>query len=378
MGKYIPDGARSCIINKLISIGEICGGMESYEAFFERVYPEAKEVHCENNEILLRAISRHCDYFPEDWGDEFEKFKKVGVYEWTDEQFLFFCKEYVNPIFRRCRYDEDTGESIDLQPQCVEVINFYLRDCGYELKEANRYGDKVEYKVEERFGVRGKIQEIVFAAVAKPEFLITDVLNQDITIPLNNKRYLIYNGPIEREGLKWKQLKEWYDDTVTSCEESFEERIERSVGHGDSVLEKNFYKAYLELVTELGEDIPALLPQVYLYYDPKVQKERIIKIFDHQCMDFLMIFSESRRIIIELDGVQHYAEDEATRIPGRKYEVRIASTQKYADMVKAQREMTLAGYEVYRFGGSEIYEWDNARNVIKCFLKELFCKYGMI
>ena len=86
-----------------------------------------------------------------------------------------------------------------------------------------------------------------------------------------------------------------------------------------------------------------MFPQVWLYYDPKLQKDRIKKIFEHQRMDFLMLFSESQRVVIEIDGVQHYAE----YVEGNKKHY--ASVDKYADMMAAQREMSLAGYDVYRF-----------------------------
>lgn len=44
-------------------------------------------------------------------------------------------------------------------------------------------------------------------------------------------------------------------------------------------------------------------------------------------------------------------------------------------MVAAQREMTLAGYDVYRFGGKELYDVSVGKNVIKRFFKMLFEKY---
>ncbi len=133
---------------------------------------------------------------------------------------------------------------------------------------------------------------------------------------------------------------------------------------------------YLEVVKEFGDTIPALLPQVYLYYDSKVQKERTIKIFDHQCMDFLMLFSGSQRVVIELDGVQHYS-DGVVECPGSRYPCLVASTAKYASMVSAQREMTLAGYEVYRFGGSEFQIQEHVPIMVRQFLIDLFTKHGV-
>ena len=47
-------------------------------------------------------------------------------------------------------------------------------------------------------------------------------------------------------------------------------------------------------------------------------------------------------------------------------------------MVSANRELTLAGYEVYRFGGKELYHPFLAKSVIKRFFRMLFDKYGLI
>ena len=40
-------------------------------------------------------------------------------------------------------------------------------------------------------------------------------------------------------------------------------------------------QAYYELMKTCGKDFPALLPQVYLYYDPLTQAERGYKLFEH-------------------------------------------------------------------------------------------------
>jgi very-short-patch-repair endonuclease len=60
-----------------------------------------------------------------------------------------------------------------------------------------------------------------------------------------------------------------------------------------------------------------------------------------QRMDFLLLPSERTRIVIEVDGKQHYAETD-----GR------ASPHRYAEMVSEDRAIRLRGYEVFRFGGA--------------------------
>jgi len=377
MDKRIPDAVRQGIVDKIIIIGQIDGGIGSYKKFFERVYPECVTIP-RNQTTLAAEIGRHCDSFPSDWGDENGMFAEVDILNWTDEQFLFFCNEYVNPVFNRYYWDADNGERINLQAQCVEAINYYLKDCGYELKKGAVYGDKAEYSVVEMGGVDGHIQGIVFAAVGKPDLVIADFLNHKIEIPIEEEKYLFYNQQVDIHGIKWSALREWYNNQKYSEIKNFEDRLWESVKHCGSPIEEKLFSSYLEIIGELGDDVPALLPQVYLYYDPLVQKERVEKIFNHQCMDFLMLISECKRIVIELDGVQHYAEDEKIICDGKIYPGHIASPKRYADMVSAQRDMTLAGYEVYRFGGSEFHDDRIAKDRIKKFFVDLFTKHKVI
>ena len=60
-----------------------------------------------------------------------------------------------------------------------------------------------------------------------------------------------------------------------------EDRLRASL---DSPPEVLFYDTYIEIKNRLNGNIPALLPQVYLYYDPKLARDRIKRIFEHQIM----------------------------------------------------------------------------------------------
>lgn len=370
----IPATARKGIVDKLILIGQVPGN-GSYHSFFQRVYPRAAEIR-RNGTALLNEIARHCDAFPGDWGDDAGMFDVVDIFNWTDSEFLHFCKEYVNPVFNRFVWDDEQGDRVSLQPDCVDAINLYIRDCGYELRPTNRIGDKIEYDLFELTGVKGKINSIVFAATMKPDILLTDVLNHTVQIPTDEGKYLLYDKEIGTDGLTWKNLLDWYDQNHLPDEKGLIDRLYNAVKNCGSPIEEKFFRCYLEAVEEFGDDIPALLPQVYLYYDSKVQKERTIKIFDHQCMDFLMLFSGSQRVVIELDGVQHYSDGEVQQ-PGDRYPRPIASTEKYASMVSAHREMTLAGYEIYRFGGSEFQNPDVTQTIRQFFI-DLFAKHGIV
>jgi very-short-patch-repair endonuclease len=83
-------------------------------------------------------------------------------------------------------------------------------------------------------------------------------------------------------------------------------------------------------------------------------------------MDFLMLFSHAARVVIEVDGQRHYASD-----TGR------ADPMRYADMVAADRELRLSGYEVYRFGASELAGTDGEARVRE-FFERLFRRHQTI
>jgi very-short-patch-repair endonuclease len=88
-----------------------------------------------------------------------------------------------------------------------------------------------------------------------------------------------------------------------------------------------------------------------------------------------MLLRNATRIVIEIDGVQHYSNDD-----GR------ASPQRYAEMVAEDRRIKGLGYEVYRFGGTEIVAWDGEKFVMKTsasetivpFFEDLFSRHGIL
>jgi very-short-patch-repair endonuclease len=79
-------------------------------------------------------------------------------------------------------------------------------------------------------------------------------------------------------------------------------------------------------------------------------------------MDFLLLLSDRTRIVVEVDGKQHYAVDD------------IAQPKLYADMVSEDRRLKLAGYEVYRFGGYELCG-EKGKRLVEDFFCRLFEKH---
>jgi hypothetical protein len=132
--------------------------------------------------------------------------------------------------------------------------------------------------------------------------------------------------------------------------------------------ERLMLDAYGSLYGSHGFDLPALMPQVYLHYDPYTAAElggrpRLFR----QRMDFLMLLPRRVRVVLELDGKQHYSDERGT-----------ASPERYAAMVREDRDLRLAGYEVYRFGGRELVDKPQATATLTTFYTQLLTRHGIL
>lgn len=358
--------ARKLILDDLILIGNITGGQYVVE-FTKRVFPDVTE----STEL---EIARHMDRF-DDWDFAFLFDTILKLEDVPDEKFIYFCEQYVHPIFRRSYYDSDSDERIDPTVQCIEAINKGLSDVGLALKPTSQTAGREIYKAVPLVqGAQTPIKNIIFAAKYKPDIVLDDALSNGIKI-VDANGALVYEDGIPADGISWERICDWYKNEA--AEETEKKLVKRFYECLDSDAEKLFFKAYILFMKEVGKNIPALIPQVYLYYDPKIQSQRELKIFEHQKMDFMMIIGPSQRVVIEIDGQQHYADDGIA--PSAQYK-HYASPIRYAEMMKAHREMSLAGYDVYRFGGRELWIGGGVSEEdiiarIKDFFNELFLKY---
>lgn len=217
-------------------------------------------------------------------------------------------------------------------------------------------------------GVAGRVQNLIFAADGlKPEIVLSDALNNMVEIVENAEYCLIYDLPIPQIGLLWRHLAEWWSKKQSlpfpnkDTERGLFRRLKKSLASPpESLLFDTYFKCFH---SKLQERLPALIPQVYLHYDPKTLKTlQGGKRLSRQRMDFLLLFSNSERVVIEVDGKQHYSEEE------------VASPKKYAEMVAEDRRLRLLGYEVYRFGGLELNE-TGGREKVEEFFEQLFDKH---
>lgn len=117
-------------------------------------------------------------------------------------------------------------------------------------------------------------------------------------------------------------------------------------------------------LSEEGNDQPALLPQVYLHYDPRTRRERggQPSVLMRERLDFLLLLPHGVRIVLEADGKQHYAQGD------------VASPRLYSEMMSEDRRLRLRGYDVYRFGGYEL-SGPGVPDMLREFFGELLATY---
>jgi hypothetical protein len=220
-------------------------------------------------------------------------------------------------------------------------------------------------------GVDGQLKNLIFASTGpKPEIVFRDAINNVIDITRNAEHCLFYDRPLNNGGLTWGELVTWWRLTAKLDNKDDNEvgrnlygRLSASVK--DNPVERLVFRTYCERYGgDQATSLPALLPQVYLHYDPLTWRQRGGRpgALARERMDFLLLLPKRVRIVIEVDGKQHYAENET------------ASPRLYAEMVAEDRRLRLRGYEVYRFGGFELSQ-DDADKVLRRFFDELLAKY---
>jgi len=357
----ISEITRQHVLRDLASLGAIEGKLDLL-AFLGKLWrldtmsASGTDLRCLTlQDDIIQHMIRNDDY---SYGDLFDL---LDVQEMSNKKFAEFLEWIVHPLVR---VDAD-------QEQYVSSINSHLRHDGLALVAADDVSGFPLFRVTQIVdGVSGSAKNLIFASTGpKPEIVFSDAVNNDIQVVKNAEFCLIYDHPFSKDGLLWKHLIAWWAATTGSAIDDIETerklygRLYQSL---QSPPERTLFRTYFERFrSKLGERLPALIPQVYLHYDPYTARTlRGKRRVPRQRMDFLLLLSPLQRIVIEVDGSQHYSEDG------------LASPLKYAEMVSADRDLRLAGYEVYRFGGPEVI--DNAGvSRVESFFARLFEKHGI-
>jgi hypothetical protein len=308
---------------------------------------------------LRDEIYRHIHLNPGDWSAEM-LFDKLGAYEATDRRFCLFIEGLVSD---KVRPDEEE------QRRLVAVFNPILRDCGVRLLESGESGGYPTFEIVS-LSLAGseKPKNIIFASSEKPDLRLKDAISNRVEVLTHADKVLVYDRQISSSGLSWRELQNWWKETNSSSgDEDAKKKLYnrlRMCLPNSSPPQKNFFEAYYEYFKTEVPSLPALLPEVWLYWDHKTIHERGVEALPNLRMDFLMLLPGFVRVVIEIDGQQHYANERGDADP-----------RKYAKLTSADRDMRLLGYDIYRFGGAELKDRIASVQLVGCFFDSLFKKY---
>lgn len=312
-----------------------------------------------NNNSLRNDIERHVHRNPDDWTAE-ELFERLGAFDASDARFKIFLEGLTSCDVRP---DEKS------QRQFVDKVNLALKGCSVEMREVDtRDGYPVFALISARAYPMARPKNLIFASSVKPDLRFRDAVSNDIEIVTNADKVLVYDRPIGMDGLRWRELQEWWSaeqriaDPVESKQTLYRRLLDSlpQSSPPQALLFDSFYRGFSTAVP----DLPALLPEVWLHWDPKTVKERGRDALFRFRMDFLLLLPTGARVVIEVDGKHHYAQGDR------------ADSSLYAAMVAADRDLQLAGYHVFRFGAAELQR-DDSRVAVKEFFESLFKLFGV-
>jgi very-short-patch-repair endonuclease len=289
----------------------------------------------------------------DDW-DNSQILERIGVMTASDEFLCEFLELLVHPTVR---------DGIE-QSEFVTVINRVICVDGFALEEADNMSGVPVFALScPGASAKGRPKNLIFASTGpKPEILLADAVDNDIRIATNAQYVLVYDRLIVRAGLTWVDLLNWWKShpaaDLENIEHSLYHRLLKSL---TSPPEQYFFRAYYTAFKDRLNEWPALIPQVYLHYDPKTVRELDgARRFLRQRMDFLLLLPDRVRVVVEIDGKQHYALDDG-----------MASPRLYAEMMREDRLLRLKGYELYRFGGHELQNYSSTEEVVRNFFNTL-------
>lgn len=369
----ITEITRRDVLKELNSLDSLFGDVDLFEGLNivspERLTHDGLDTYPDFSPSLAKEIEQH--YVRNDDFSNEELLIKCGALTCSQNRFFALIEKLINPVVRRG----------DDQARLVNALNVVLKLDGFNAVVVGIQSGYPIYAVQRiATGVTGAPKNLIFASInTKPDLYFTDAINNDIAIR-NDTDALIYDRFLTDSGLLWSTLVQWWQERdgladPTVAKRELYKRLELAVKEAKSPGEYALFRTYYgEFSKVLGDQLPALIPQVYLHYDPKTMKERgCAPVLLRQRMDMLLLIERNVRIVIEVDGKQHYADGDK------------ASVAKYADMVAEDRRLRLSGYELYRFGAAEFRDAalsDGkyqvgivARQVTVAFFQQLFEKH---
>lgn len=306
---------------------------------------------------ILGEIFRHFVRKEEDANVEW-LFDYLTAFELSDNRFSIFLQGLTS---------SDVQIDIEHQMSIVAAMNVPLNACGVEMRHIDEHEGYPIFNLIALHTAHARPKNLIFASSVKPDIRFRDAVNNDIEIVSNENDCLFYDRPIGVEGLRWKDLQQWWaeismEKDQQTAKKTLYKRLLSCLPKSSPpqrLLFTSFYSAFGKDIP----DLPALLPEVWLHWDPKTVAQRGVHALLNHRMDFLLLLPGGARVVIEVDGIQHYADDTYR-----------ADTRRYARLAAGDRELKLAGYEVYRFGGIELQSPESSI-MVEQFFKSLFSRH---
>ena len=288
---------RRMFLDELLLLGDIAGRMDLIDFLgltwdLETMPSTDSRFKTAAGDIWQHMVNNH------DWSYSYLFGPYLGLVDGSDEQLLRFLEHAVYPTVR-------TREE---QPKYLAFINRYLAKEGFELYLRDEIAGFQVYRAA-RIGARvsEKVKNLIFASNRpKPRIVLSDAVSNDIAIVGNEQYCLVYDKPLPQHGLRWNELVAWWAEGSSvqpsiETERALFKRLRDSLSPqspAERTLFDTYFKSFRE---ELGPNLPALIPQVYLHYDPYTIKElRAGRYLVRQRMDFLLLFSHHQRVVVEV------------------------------------------------------------------------------
>lgn len=310
--------------------------------------------------LLRKQIRRHVFDNPGDWSVE-ELLDELGAFDAIDSRFVRFLEDLVSHanLLR-----------VENQQQVVNTLAPLLRQAdGLELREVDTDGGYPVFRIVSPQAIHRPPKTVIFGSQLKPDLRVSDTVNNDLDI-VDAKGALVYDQPIGPTGLQFGDLAAWWqrtrpDPAGEEARHSLYRRLFNAIPD-KSPPQQRVFNLYHRLHSEHLDAMPALLPEVWLHWDPKTVQQRGPQALLGQRMDFLILGPNNQRIIIEVDGKTHYTDSHGRPSP-----------QVYAQNTRYDRTMQLRGYTIYRFGAIELDTDTDAEILLAQFFSDMFHQHNI-
>ncbi|WP_412026729.1 hypothetical protein [Deinococcus yunweiensis] len=205
------------------------------------------------------------------------------------------------------------------------------------------------------------LSTLFFAGHGKPDVIFTDFTRGKYTVR-DAKGCLVVSLP-DDQTVTWQQVWDQQKRRFTSHNGLYEYLINAIPEKSPQARE--MFEIYCYSTLLLGKmTTPAILPELNLHYDTLTLKQRGgLKALESQRCDFYMRVG-SKEILLEVDGIGHYVVANG-----------VDKREGYGEQCRWDRERTLLGYEIYRFGTAE-FDGRDKEDRIKGFFNLLAEKYN--